>query len=127
MGVQRTNFINFKGIFDFLFLLWTRTSGLHYVGTYYYLTFYRNGQIYMDLSFTNKAMQAMTGFAIQLNKNSFGVTPASPLHMPVPLTPGQTQQVSLHLTTIGVVQKMEPLNNLQVCYPFPSSSSFPTR
>lgn len=29
----------------------------------------RGGQIYMEMSFTNKAMQGMSGFAIQLNKN----------------------------------------------------------
>ena len=29
----------------------------------------RNGQIYMDMTFTNKAMQPMSGFAIQFNKN----------------------------------------------------------
>lgn len=31
----------------------------------------RNGHIYMDMSYTNKAMQAMSGFAIQLNKNRY--------------------------------------------------------
>lgn len=35
----------------------------------------RNGQIQMDFTFSNKAMQGMAGFAIQLNKNSFGLTP----------------------------------------------------
>ena len=29
----------------------------------------RQGQIYMDMTFTNKAMQQMSNFAIQLNKN----------------------------------------------------------
>ena len=27
----------------------------------------------MELTFTNKAMQAMTGFAIQFNKNRYGI------------------------------------------------------
>lgn len=30
----------------------------------------RGGQIYMDMIFTNRAMQPFTGFAIQFNKNS---------------------------------------------------------
>ncbi|XP_058788966.1 AP-1 complex subunit beta-1 isoform X2 [Phymastichus coffea] len=72
------------------------------------------GQIYMDMTFTNKAMQPMGGFAIQLNKNSFGLTPAAPLQVPGPLNPGQSIEVSLTLATTGAIQRMEPLNNLQV-------------
>lgn len=67
----------------------------------------------MEMLFTNKAMQAMSGFAIQLNKNSFGITPAGPLQVPV-LQPSQSVEVSLTLNTTGTVQRMEPLNNLQV-------------
>ncbi|GJQ78051.1 hypothetical protein Trydic_g2395 [Trypoxylus dichotomus] len=73
----------------------------------------RSGQMSMDLSFTNKAMQAMSGFAIQFNKNSFGVAPAAPLSVGV-LQPGQTLETNLPLNTSGPVQRMEPLNNLQV-------------
>ncbi|XP_058825585.1 AP-1 complex subunit beta-1 isoform X2 [Topomyia yanbarensis] len=73
----------------------------------------RSGQIYMDMTFTNKAMQAMTGFAIQLNKNSFGLVPSAPLQV-APLQPSQTAEASLPLATTGPVQRMEPLNNLQV-------------
>lgn len=68
----------------------------------------------MNFTITNKAMQAMAEFAIQLNKNSFGVTPAKPLQVVTPLPPGQTFETSVPLSTNGVVQKMEPLNNLQV-------------
>lgn len=68
----------------------------------------------MDMTFTNKAMQPMGGFAIQLNKNSFGLAPAAPLQVPGPLNPGQSIETSLVLTTAGAVQRMEPLNNLQV-------------
>ncbi|XP_055383043.1 AP-1 complex subunit beta-1 isoform X2 [Condylostylus longicornis] len=73
----------------------------------------RGGQVSMDLYFTNRAMQAMTGFAIQLNKNSFGLVPTSPLQVP-PLQPSMSSEVSLPLGTTGPVQRMEPLNNLQV-------------
>ena len=73
----------------------------------------RAGQVTMEMTFTNKAMQAMSGFAIQLNKNSFGLTPAGPLQVPV-LQPSQSVEVSLGLNTTGTVQRMEPLNNLQV-------------
>lgn len=73
----------------------------------------RNGQVSMDMLFTNKAMQAMTGFAIQLNKNSFGLLPSAPLQMGT-LQPSQAIEVSLVLNPTGPVQRMEPLNNLQV-------------
>ncbi|XP_008213577.1 AP-1 complex subunit beta-1 isoform X1 [Nasonia vitripennis] len=74
----------------------------------------KNGQINMDMTFTNKAMQPMGGFAIQLNKNSFGLAPAVPLQVPAPLNPGQSIEASVVLSTVGAVQRMEPLNNLQV-------------
>lgn len=73
----------------------------------------RNGEIFMDMTLTNKAMQPMTNFAIQLNKNSFGLVPASPLQAP-PLPPNQSTEMSLALATSGPIQRMEPLNNLQV-------------
>lgn len=68
----------------------------------------------MDMTFTNKAMQPMGGFAIQLNKNSFGLAPAVPLQVPAPLNPGQSIEASMVLSTVGAVQRMDPLNNLQV-------------
>ncbi|XP_014283515.1 AP-1 complex subunit beta-1 [Halyomorpha halys] len=74
----------------------------------------RNGQIQMDMTLVNKAMQPMTGFAIQLNKNSFGVTPARALQVLSPLPPGTTHDCSLPLVTTGAVQRMDPLTNLQV-------------
>ncbi|EDV95216.1 AP-1 complex subunit beta-1 [Drosophila grimshawi] len=73
----------------------------------------RNGEVYMDMTLTNKAMQPMTNFAIQLNKNSFGLVPGSPLQAP-PLPPNQSTEISLALGTSGPIQRMEPLNNLQV-------------
>ncbi|XP_030378747.1 AP-1 complex subunit beta-1 [Scaptodrosophila lebanonensis] len=73
----------------------------------------RNGEIFMDMTLTNKAMQPMTNFAIQLNKNSFGLVPSSPLQA-APLPPNQSAEVSLALGTNGPIQRMEPLNNLQV-------------
>merc|ERR1712157_421187 len=55
----------------------------------------------------------MGGFAIQFNKNSFGVAP-TPLQVQSPLAPNSSAHTSLQLMTNGPVQKMEPLNNLQV-------------
>ncbi|CAJ0942250.1 unnamed protein product, partial [Mesorhabditis belari] len=74
----------------------------------------RNGRILMDMTITNKAMQAMSGFAVQLNKNSFGLFPAEAIQMPAPLLPGQSINVSVPCNTGGPVQRMDPLTNLQV-------------
>lgn len=68
----------------------------------------------MDMTFTNRAMQPMMQFAIQLNKNSFGLVPAQPLQVVSPLAPNQAYDTQLILNPSGVVQRMEPLTNLQV-------------
>ncbi|TRY81944.1 hypothetical protein DNTS_013396 [Danionella cerebrum] len=87
-----------------------KAKGLEISGTFAR----RGGTIQMDLSLTNKAMTVMTDFAIQFNRNSFGMAPAGPLQVLTPLTPNQTIDVSVPLGTTGPVMKMEPLNNLQV-------------
>ncbi|KAM3869558.1 AP-2 complex subunit beta isoform 1-T1 [Diretmus argenteus] len=87
-----------------------KAKGLEISGTFSR----RQGHMYMDMTFTNKALQHMTDFAIQFNKNSFGVIPTSPLPVHTPLMPSQSIEVSLPLNTIGPVMKMDPLNNLQV-------------
>ncbi|RVE64296.1 hypothetical protein OJAV_G00144140 [Oryzias javanicus] len=87
-----------------------KAKGLEISGTFSR----RQGHMYMDMSFTNKALQHMTDFAIQFNKNSFGVIPTSPLPIHTPLMPNQSIDISLPLNTIGPVMKMDPLNNLQV-------------
>lgn len=73
----------------------------------------RGGKIFMDMTFTNRAMSPMSGFAIQLNKNSFGLVPGAPLQV-APLPPGQSADASLQLNSNGPVQRMEPINNLQI-------------
>ncbi|XP_041347409.1 AP-1 complex subunit beta-1-like [Gigantopelta aegis] len=85
-------------------------KGLEITGTFAR----RNGRIYMELTFMNKAMQAMAGFAIQFNKNSFGMQQAQPIDIPSPLTPNGTASTSLLLNTQGAVQKMDPLLSLQI-------------
>lgn len=74
----------------------------------------RSNQIVIDLDFTNKALQPMSDFALQLNRNSFGLTPAQPLQVTTPLFPNQTVSTQLTLNNSGPVQKMDPLTNLQV-------------
>ena len=71
----------------------------------------------MEMTFSNKAMQAMQGFGIQLNKNSFGLVASQPLSIPL-LNAGQTLDISLPMSCTGAVQKMDPLTNIQAKYIF---------
>ncbi|KAM9393410.1 AP-1 complex subunit beta-1 [Pholidichthys leucotaenia] len=87
-----------------------KAKGLEISGTFAR----RSGVIQMEMTLTNKAMSVMTDFAIQFNKNSFGLAPAGPLQVLTPLSPNQSIEVTLPLNTVGPVMKMEPLNNLQV-------------
>ncbi|XP_061673031.1 AP-1 complex subunit beta-1 isoform X2 [Syngnathoides biaculeatus] len=74
----------------------------------------RAGVVQMEMTLTNKAMSVMTDFAIQFNRNSFGLAPAGPLQVLTPVSPNQSIEAVLPLNTVGPVMKMEPLNNLQV-------------
>ena len=58
----------------------------------------RNGQIYQEMTFTNRGAVPLGDFAIQFNKNSFALSPASPLSVPT-LAPGASHNVSLPLGT----------------------------
>ncbi|XP_031611128.1 AP-1 complex subunit beta-1 isoform X2 [Oreochromis aureus] len=87
-----------------------KAKGLEISGTFAR----RSGVIQMEMTLTNKAMSVMTDFAIQFNRNSFGLAPAGPLQVLTPLNPNQSIEVTLPLNTVGPVMKMEPLNNLQV-------------
>ena len=68
----------------------------------------------MEMDFTNKALQPISDFALQLNRNSFGLTPAQPLQVTSPLYPNQSVSTQLTLNTTGPILKMDPLTNLQV-------------
>ncbi|KAG7278178.1 hypothetical protein CRUP_002138 [Coryphaenoides rupestris] len=86
-----------------------KAKGLEICGTFSR----RQGHMYMDMTFTNKALQHMSDFAIQFNKNSFGMIPTSPLPIHTPLMPSQSIEVSLPLNTIGPVAVK---NNIDVFY-----------
>lgn len=73
----------------------------------------RNGVINMDMDFSNKALQPLSGFAIQLNKNSFGLICANQLQLPV-VQPNQSVPTTTPLNTNGPIMKMNPITNLQV-------------
>jgi hypothetical protein len=73
----------------------------------------RGGQIFADMTFTNKALQGIGDFAIQFNKNSFGLSPAGPLTLS-PLMPNTSASTLLPIKPGGQVMKMNPLAQLQV-------------
>eukprot|EP01135_Chromosphaera_perkinsii_P001441 Nk52_evm9s169 gene=Nk52_evmTU9s169 len=74
----------------------------------------RDGAAYMDLVITNRGMQPVTGFAMQFNRNSFGLAPDGGMNVPEPLQPNQTARISQRLSTTGGVQKANPINMLQI-------------
>jgi hypothetical protein len=84
-------------------------KGLEVTGTFSR----KNGQIVMEMTLFNKAIAPMSGFGLQLNKNSFGLLPAQQLNVPS-IPPNQSFEVSLPLGSTGPVQRMDPLTNLQV-------------
>ena len=65
------------------------------------------------MEFANRALTPLSGFAIQLNKNSFGLACANQLQIAL-LQPSQSVTTSLALNTAGQIMKMSPINTLQV-------------
>ncbi|KAJ3048912.1 AP-2 complex subunit beta, partial [Rhizophlyctis rosea] len=84
-------------------------KGLEIVGTFSR----KHGQVYMEMTFTNKAMQPLSDFAILFNKNTFSLVPG-PLEVRSPLFPNQSVDVSLRVNSEGLPQITTPVNNLQV-------------
>ncbi|KAJ2800080.1 hypothetical protein H4R21_003314 [Coemansia helicoidea] len=86
-----------------------QTQGLEILGTFAR----RNGQMQMDLSFGNKSGAAIGDFAIQFNKNTFGIMPSAPLGLgPVP--PMSAVETSLPLAVGGPAMAMQPPTNIQI-------------
>lgn len=90
----------------------SRGKGLEISGTFSVNP--STNQPQMELTLTNNALSPMTSFAIQFNKNSFGLAPAQPLNVPSPLQPQHSVKVTLPMGLGNQVVKMDPLMNLQV-------------
>lgn len=73
----------------------------------------KQGQMAMEMKFTNQTPQSMGDFAIQFNKNSFGLSPETALTVPT-LAPDESFNTTLPLNNLGAVQRMDPLGKLQV-------------
>ncbi|KAJ1998143.1 AP-1 complex subunit beta [Coemansia thaxteri] len=86
-----------------------QTQSLEILGTFAR----RDGTIQMEMSFINKSGGSIGNFAIQFNKNTFGVTPSGSLNAGT-VTPMSSVEVSLPLVTSGPVMEMQPLTNIQI-------------
>ncbi|KAJ1964008.1 hypothetical protein GGI12_001701 [Dipsacomyces acuminosporus] len=86
-----------------------QSQGLEILGTFAR----RNGQIQMEMSFNNKSGVSLSDFAIQFNKNSYGLVPGAPLNAGT-LMPMTSNQLSLPLVLGGPGMPMNPLNNIQI-------------
>lgn len=74
------------------------------------------GQISLDLEFNNQTSAPVQNFAIQLNKNSFGLVPSNAnVSFPAPIQPQQTSSFTVPMTvTPAMLAPGEPNTNLQV-------------
>jgi AP-1 complex subunit beta-1 len=69
----------------------------------------------IEFEFRNTSDVSMLGFAIQFNKNMYGVLPAQPLRVPEPLMSGQRVSVTLPITVLAsMVVPTAKTTNLQV-------------
>jgi hypothetical protein len=76
----------------------------------------RDGEMHLDITVFNKAMQPLTDFAVQFNKNTFGILPAAMLQVRSPLPPGQSADTSLPLMINAIThcEPCVPINQLQI-------------
>ncbi|KAJ1799075.1 hypothetical protein LPJ59_002079 [Coemansia sp. RSA 2399] len=86
-----------------------QAQGLEILGTFAR----RAGQIQMEMSFANKSAVPISDFAIQFNKNTYGLMPQAPLSAAT-VMPMSAIDVSLPLTMGGLAMAMQPPTNLQI-------------
>ncbi|KAJ1951172.1 hypothetical protein FBU59_000317, partial [Linderina macrospora] len=86
-----------------------QAQGLEILGTFAR----RGGQIQMEMVFANKSNVPVGDFAIQFNKNTFGLVPSAPLNAGT-LMPMTSTEVTLPLSMGGPAMPMQPLTNLQI-------------
>eukprot|EP00927_Polykrikos_kofoidii_P013220 TRINITY_DN1574_c0_g1_i2.p1 TRINITY_DN1574_c0_g1~~TRINITY_DN1574_c0_g1_i2.p1 ORF type:complete len:906 (-),score=163.92 TRINITY_DN1574_c0_g1_i2:227-2944(-) len=70
-----------------------------------------DGQIRLQMTFQNSSQAPLSGFAIQLNKNPFGLGPVSPLAVP-DMAPGASADVSLPMAPGLLANGQAPTNPL---------------
>nr|BAN65722.1 adaptin N terminal domain containing protein [Babesia bovis] len=73
-----------------------------------------NDRMVMKLTLTNKTSGAISLQAIQFNKNSFGLSPSSPLEEPVSVFPDKTTETHVPLTAGVVLSNTPPANPIDI-------------
>lgn len=86
----------------------------------------QNGSIFQQITIENHSSQPLSGFALQYNKNSYGLVPASPAALgqviPGPIMPGQSATGNMPVVTNGPMADMKGAvqmaikNNVKVFY-----------
>ncbi|KAJ2385771.1 hypothetical protein H4S02_004170 [Coemansia sp. RSA 2611] len=84
-------------------------QGLEITGTFAR----RNGRVQLELGLANRSGMALGDFALQFNKNTYGLQPSSGLNVGV-LAPGAAAEAVVPLATGGPSMAMQPLTNVQI-------------
>jgi len=71
----------------------------------------QSGAIQLMLTLTNSSQVPIGGFAVQVNKNPFGLAPAAPLACP-DLAPGQSHEAVMTMTPGALMSNTAPTNPL---------------
>eukprot|EP00933_Yihiella_yeosuensis_P026461 TRINITY_DN20532_c0_g1_i1.p1 TRINITY_DN20532_c0_g1~~TRINITY_DN20532_c0_g1_i1.p1 ORF type:complete len:896 (+),score=218.06 TRINITY_DN20532_c0_g1_i1:73-2760(+) len=71
----------------------------------------QRGQPHLLMTFSNASSGPISGFAIQVNKNPFGLAPAEQLQVP-DIAPGSTAEVDLPMVTGQLLSNTPPTNPL---------------
>ncbi|KAJ2450670.1 hypothetical protein EV183_004123 [Coemansia sp. RSA 2336] len=86
-----------------------QTQGLEIAGAFAR----RSGQLQLEMTFANRSQVALSDFAIQFNKNTYGLAPKAGLGVSL-LNPNSTIEVVLPLMWGGPSMPMQPLTNVQI-------------
>lgn len=97
-------------VFKVVWFLVMKVKGLEILGIF----ICQVGFIFMDLQLINKVLQVMIDFVIQFNCNSFGLVFVVFFQVYVLFSFNQIVEIFLFFSMVGLVMKMEFLNNFQV-------------
>ncbi|KAJ2530167.1 hypothetical protein IWW43_004480, partial [Coemansia sp. RSA 1935] len=86
-----------------------QTQGLEIIGAFAR----RNGRVQLEMSLTNRGMTDLTDFAIQFNKNTYGIMPGSALGVSC-VPSGRSTEIALPLVVGGPSAPTQPLTNIQI-------------
>ncbi|KAJ2483092.1 hypothetical protein IWW56_000612 [Coemansia sp. RSA 2131] len=86
-----------------------QTQGLEIIGAFAR----RSGRVQLEMSLTNRGVTDLTDFAIQFNKNTYGIMPGSALGVSC-VPSGRSTEIALPLVVGGPSAPTQPLTNIQI-------------